>query len=73
MTCRPTHPAPASDARPPSRAQEEAQAQAAKLLANIANGVDVDPSTLTVAEHLRAWLKARMALPPRRLKDTRAR
>lgn len=34
----------------------EAQAQAAKLLANIANGVDVDPSTITIATHLRAWL-----------------
>jgi integrase len=34
----------------------EAQAQAAKLLATIANGVDVDPSKLTVAEHLRSWL-----------------
>jgi integrase len=34
----------------------EAQAQAAKLLANIANGVDIDPSLVTVAEHLRAWL-----------------
>jgi hypothetical protein len=34
----------------------EAQAQAAKLLATIANGVDVDPSKLTVADHLRAWL-----------------
>jgi integrase len=34
----------------------EAQAQAAKLLASIANGVDVDPSKLTVADHLRAWL-----------------
>jgi integrase len=34
----------------------EAQAQAAKLLASIANGVDVDPSKLTVAEHLRSWL-----------------
>jgi hypothetical protein len=34
----------------------EAAQAAAKLLASIANGVDVDPSKLTVAEHLRAWL-----------------
>ena len=36
--------------------RKEAEAQAAKLLANIANGVDVDPSKLTVADHLRSWL-----------------
>ena len=34
----------------------EAQAQAAKLLATIANGVDVNPSTITIADHLRSWL-----------------
>jgi integrase len=34
----------------------QARAQAAKLLANIANGVDIDPSKRTVAEHLRSWL-----------------
>ena len=37
--------------------RKEAEAQAAKLLANIANGVDVDPSRITVADHLRAWLE----------------
>lgn len=36
--------------------RKEAEAQAAKLLASVANGVDVDPSTITIATHLRAWL-----------------
>jgi integrase len=34
----------------------EAQAQAIKHLAAVADGLDVDPSKLTVAGHLRAWL-----------------
>jgi integrase len=36
--------------------RKEAEAQAAKLLADIANGVDIAPSKRTVADHLRAWL-----------------
>jgi integrase len=40
-----------------SGTRKEAGAQAAKLLADIANGVDIDPSKRTVAEHLRAWLQ----------------
>jgi integrase len=39
-----------------SGTRKEAEAQAAKLLADIANGVDINPSTRTVAEHLRSWL-----------------
>jgi integrase len=35
---------------------KEAQAQANKHLAAVADGLDVDPSKLTVAAHLRAWL-----------------
>ena len=36
--------------------RKEAEAQAAKLLADIANGVDIAPSKLSVASWLRAWL-----------------
>lgn len=39
-----------------ARTRKEAEAQAARLLASVADGVDVDPSKLTVAAHLRAWL-----------------
>jgi integrase len=39
-----------------SGTKAEAAQAAAKLLARIANGVDVDPSKLTVADHLRSWL-----------------
>jgi integrase len=37
--------------------RKEAEAQAAKLLASVAAGVDIDPSKVTVADHLRAWLQ----------------
>jgi integrase len=36
--------------------RKEAESQAAQLLATIANGVDIDPSKVTIADHLRAWL-----------------
>ncbi len=36
--------------------RKEAEAQASRILAAVADGLDVDPSTLTVASHLRAWL-----------------
>lgn len=36
--------------------RKEAEAQAVKHLAAVADGLDVDPSKRTVAEHFRAWL-----------------
>jgi integrase len=36
--------------------RKEAEAQAVKHLAAVADGLDVDPSKRTVADHLRAWL-----------------
>lgn len=36
--------------------RKEAEAQAVKHLAAVADGLDVDPSKRTVASHLRAWL-----------------
>ena len=42
--------------------RKEAEAQAAKLLADIAKGVDIAPSTLTVASYLRSWLNGRHGL-----------
>ena len=46
--------------------RKEAEAQAAKLLADIANGVDIAPSTLTVASYLRAGSMGGMASPLKR-------
>jgi integrase len=37
--------------------RKEAEAQAVKHLAAVADGLDVDPSRLTVAAHLNAWLE----------------
>ena len=39
--------------------RKEAEAQAARFLASVADGVDVDPSKVTVADHLRSWLDGR--------------
>ena len=36
--------------------RREVEAQASKLLAAVANGVDVTPSKVTVADHFRVWL-----------------
>ena len=57
MTANLTQRACVSGAQPRSEARrKEAEAQAAKLLADIANGVDIAPSKLSVASYLRAWL-----------------
>lgn len=44
--------------------RKQAEAELAKLLDAANRGVSVDPSKLTVAEHLRAWLDGKSDLSP---------
>jgi integrase len=47
--------------------KKEAQRELTRLLAEVDNGTSVDPSRITVAEHLRSWVAAAHELGGRRV------
>ncbi len=51
--------------------KKEAQRELIRLLGAVANGTAVDPSTLTIAEHVRAWLAGDNGLSPKTIERYR--
>src|SRR5215831_5342499 len=51
--------------------KKDAQRELTRLLADIENGIAVDPSRITVAEYLRAWLHSGEGLSPKTLERYR--
>jgi integrase len=45
--------------------KKQAEAQLVQLLAEVENGIAVDPSRVTVAEHIRSWLDSDRELSPK--------
>ena len=45
--------------------KKDAQRELVRLLADVENGTSVDPSSVTIAEHLRGWLHADSDLSPK--------
>jgi len=51
--------------------RKDAQRELTRLLAAVANGTAVDPSTVTVADYIRQWLNADEGLSPKTLERYR--